>query len=195
MGFQIIFQLNRKYFDEYQKSLSEENNDTNNRRICMSEMLEKARKYEDEQGKQIKAEDRPAFHVSPYVGWMNDPNGFSYYQGEYHLFYQYNPYDTHWDSMHWGHVVSKDLLHWEYLPAALAPDEDYDKMGCFSGSAIELDDGRQLLMYTAVDQETLEDGSKGIFRHRQWLLEMEKIIRKYEKNPVLDSKRSSGRCK
>ena len=55
----------------------------------MSEMLEKARKYEDEQGKQIKAEDRPAFHVSPYVGWMNDPNGFSYYQGEYHLFYQY----------------------------------------------------------------------------------------------------------
>lgn len=46
----------------------------------MSEMLEKARKYEDEQGKQIKAEDRPAFHVSPYVGWMNDPNGFSYYQ-------------------------------------------------------------------------------------------------------------------
>ena len=52
----------------------------------MSEMLEKARKYEEEQGKQIKAEDRPAFHVSPYVGWMNDPNGFSYYQGEYHLF-------------------------------------------------------------------------------------------------------------
>ena len=73
----------------------------------MSEMLEKARKYEEEQGKQIKAEDRPAFHVSPYVGWMNDPNGFSYYQGEYHLFYQYYPYDTHWDSMHWGHVVSK----------------------------------------------------------------------------------------
>ena len=112
----------------------------------MSEMLEKARKYEDEQGKQIKAEDRPAFHVSPYVGWMNDPNGFSYYQGEYHLFYQYNPYDTHWDSMHWGHVVSKDLLHWEYLPAALAPDEEYDKIGCFSGSATELGDGRQLLI-------------------------------------------------
>ena len=108
----------------------------------MSEMLEKARKYEDEQGKQIKAEDRPAFHVSPYIGWMNDPNGFSYYQGEYHLFYQYYPYDTHWNSMHWGHVVSKDLLHWEYLPAALAPDEDYDKIGCFSGSAIELEDGR-----------------------------------------------------
>ena len=77
----------------------------------MSEKLEKARKYEAAQGQQIKDEERPAFHISPYIGWMNDPNGFSYYKGEYHLFYQYNPYDTHWDSMHWGHVVSKDLLN------------------------------------------------------------------------------------
>ena len=94
-GLSDYISIKQKYFDEYQKSLSEENNDTNNRRIFMSEMLEKARKYEAEQGLQIKAEDRPAFHVSPYVGWMNDPNGFSCYQGEYHLFYQYNPYDTH----------------------------------------------------------------------------------------------------
>ena len=154
----------------------------------MSEMLEKARKYEDEQGKQIKAEDRPAFHVSPYVGWMNDPNGFSYYQGEYHLFYQYNPYDTHWDSMHWGHVVSKDLLHWEYLPAALAPDEDYDKIGCFSGSAIELDDGRQLLMYTAVNHETLEDGSKRDIQTQAVAVGDGRDYVKYEKNPVLTEK-------
>ena len=154
----------------------------------MSKMLEKARKYEDEQGKQIKAEDRPAFHVSPYVGWMNDPNGFSYYQGEYHLFYQYYPYDTHWDSMHWGHVVSKDLLHWKYLPAALAPDEEYDKGGCFSGSAIELDDGRQLLMYTAVDHETLEDGSKRDIQTQAVAVGDGRDYVKYEKNPVLTEK-------
>ena len=161
----------------------------------MSEMLEKARKYEDEQGKQIKAEDRPAFHVSPYVGWMNDPNGFSYYQGEYHLFYQYYPYDTHWNSMHWGHVVSKDLLHWKYLPAALAPDEDYDKIGCFSGSAIELEDGRQLLLYTAVDQETMEDGTVRDIQTQAVAVGDGKDYKKYEKKSCSDSQRSSGRCK
>ena len=111
----------------------------------MSEILDQARKYEKEECGKIKKESRPAFHFSNPVGWMNDPNGFSCYKGEYHLFYQYNPYNTHWDSMHWGHVVSKDLLHWDYLPAALAPDQDYDKVGCFSGSAIELEDGRKLI--------------------------------------------------
>ena len=154
----------------------------------MSEMLEKARKYEDEQGKQIKAEDRPVFHVSPYVGWMNDPNGFSYYRGEYHLFYQYHPYDTYWNSMHWGHVVSKDLLHWEYLPAALAPDEEYDKIGCFSGSATELGDGRQLLIYTAVDQEKMEDGTVRDIQTQAVAVGDGKDYKKYEKNPVLTAK-------
>ena len=154
----------------------------------MSEMLEKARKYEFTQGQQIKAEDRPAFHITPYVGWMNDPNGFSCYMGEYHLFYQYNPYNTHWDSMHWGHVVSKDLLHWDYLPAALAPDQDYDKVGCFSGSAIELEDGRQLLMYTAVDREILEDGTARDVQTQAVAVGDGKDYVKYDKNPVLTFK-------
>lgn len=61
--------------------------------------------------------------------------------------------------MHWEHAVSSDLLHWRYLPAALAPDTDYDRDGCFSGSAVTLDDGRQLLMYTGVINETQPDGS------------------------------------
>ena len=106
----------------------------------------------------ILAENRPAFHLSVQTGWLNDPNGFSYYNGKYHMFYQYNPYDSHWDSMHWGHAVSEDLLHWEYLPAALAPDESYDRDGCFSGSAVTLPDGRQLLMYTGVGRERHSNG-------------------------------------
>ena len=116
----------------------------------VSEALQRAREYEAEFA--CPEAGRPVFHMTPTVGWMNDPNGFSVYQGEYHLFYQYHPYSTNWGPMHWGHVKTKDFIKWERLPAALAPDQAYDKGGCFSGSALELPDGRQLLVYTGVQQ-------------------------------------------
>jgi fructan beta-fructosidase len=62
---------------------------------------------------------RPQFHVTPARNWMNDPNGPIYYRGEYHLFYQYNPFGNEWGHMSWGHAVSRDLLHWKPLPVAL----------------------------------------------------------------------------
>lgn len=119
----------------------------------MSNRLEKARSFERAEERNIPAADRPLFHLSARCGWMNDPNGFSFYNGQYHLFYQYHPYDSHWGPMHWGHAVSGDLLRWRYLPCALAPDTDYDGGGCFSGSALTLPDGRHLLMYTGVSRE------------------------------------------
>ena len=89
----------------------------------------------------------PAFHITGEVGWINDPNGLIYYKGQYHAFFQYYPDDTKWGPMHWGHVVSDDLTNWKYLPIALTPGDDYDKNGCFSGSAI-VHDGKLWLIYT-----------------------------------------------
>jgi len=123
-----------------------------------SETLQKAREFEAQYGPHIPDSERPAFHATPTIGWMNDPNGFSFYRGECHLFYQYHPYSNEWGPMHWGHLKTKDFLRWERLPAALAPDEEYDAAGCFSGGAVELPDGRQLLMYTGVRRSRNADG-------------------------------------
>ncbi len=151
----------------------------------ISQVLRDARKYEETAEKAVAVESRPGFHLSTRIGWMNDPNGFSFYNGEYHLFYQYNPYSSHWDTMHWGHVASSDLLHWRYLPTALAPDMDYDRDGCFSGSAITLPDGRHMLIYTGVEKEIRPNGSTYALQ-RQCIAVGDGIdYEKYPNNPVL----------
>lgn len=98
---------------------------------------------------------RPHFHFTPDSNWMNDPNGLSYYKGEFHLFYQHNPKNCYWGNMTWGHAKSKDLFNWEHLPYALNPDSKVfgDIDGCFSGSAI-VEHDELILFYTGVEMKT-----------------------------------------
>ena len=88
-------------------------------------------------------------HVKAPGNWINDPNGFIYYKGKYHLFFQHFPYAPEWGTMHWGHTVSEDLVHWEYQGIALFPTKEYDQNGVFSGTALE-EDGKLKIYYSAV---------------------------------------------
>lgn len=109
--------------------------------------IEQANHFIAQSKHQVNQQYRHQYHLMAPIGWINDPNGFIFFQGAYHLFYQYYPYDSQWGPMHWGHAKSTDMIHWEHLPVALAPDQWYDKDGCFSGSALEKD-GLLYLMYT-----------------------------------------------
>jgi len=95
------------------------------------------------------------YHYRPQKGWINDPNGLVYFKGYYHIFYQHAPdFEIPWKQpMHWGHARTKDFLHWEELPVALFPDHDYDRNGCWSGSAVVKDD-TLYLFYASIDGET-----------------------------------------
>ena len=149
-----------------------------------SKALLKARKFEKKYLPFTK-EEQPWFHVTGGIGWINDPNGFSPYKGEYHLFFQYYPYDTKWGPMHWGHVKTKDFIKWERLPCAMAPDTEYDRDGCFSGGAVEMADGRHLLIYTGVSTKRNQNGKIEAFQTQCIAIGDGVDYEKYELNPVI----------
>lgn len=99
--------------------------------------------------------DRPRYHFLPPANWMNDPNGTIFHDGTFHLFYQHNPHRPRWGSIHWGHARSRDLVHWEHLPIALAPDGGMRERHCFSGCCVIAGDGRPAILYTRIGLRSL----------------------------------------
>jgi len=136
---------------------------------------------------------RPQFHFSPEAHWMNDPNGLVFFNGEYHLFYQYYPDSTVWGPMHWGHAVSADLIHWKHLPIALYPDS----LGyIFSGSAVvdsmntsgfgSAEKPPMVAIFTYHNPKLEKSGSK-VFQNQgiAFSLDGGRVWTKYSANPVL----------
>lgn len=151
--------------------------------VC-PEMEISYRESDDMDIKDVYSENmRPQAHFTTKNGWINDPNGLIYINGTYHMFYQYNPAENHWNNMHWGHAESTDLIHWEEKDYALFPD----KTGTmFSGSAVidkdnvlglQTDDTpTALLFYTATNPFS---------QHMAYSTDNFKTIHKYKGNPVL----------
>ncbi len=146
---------------------------------------------------------RPQYHFSPAKNWINDPNGLVFYQGEYHLFYQYNPYGDKWGHMSWGHAVSKDLLHWEHLPVAIAEYNDHltgDSTMIFSGTAVVdknntsgLCEGNDCLV--AIFTSHVHKDNQGLRQHQSLAYSNDKgrTWKLYDQNPVLDIQRKDFR--
>lgn len=111
------------------------------------EQLKEANEAVQAAEKKINPRYRLGYHIMAPANWINDPNGLVQFKGEYHVFYQHHPYSVNWGPMHWGHVKSKDLVHWEQLPVALMPGDPCDIEGCFSGSAVD-NNGELNLIYT-----------------------------------------------
>ena len=122
-------------------------------------------------------EHRPQYHALPPAAWTNEPHGLIFWKGEYHLFYQKNPAGPYWGQIQWGHMASKDLVHWTHMPVALIPEPGVDQQGCWSGSTT-INREVPTIIYTGGDGQkaticiaTSQDGM------RSW--------KKYLGNPVI----------
>lgn len=146
----------------------------------MNPFIKKANQYIKNHKHEVNQMYKHDFHFTPELGWLNDPNGFLYHNGIYHLFFQYHPYDSSWGPMHWGHAISKDLVSWTHLDVALAPLQlEHGEGAAFSGSAIICDD-HMILIYT----ENYFDRQEQCIAYSTDFIHFERS----EKNPIIKIK-------
>ncbi|KAK6129045.1 hypothetical protein DH2020_037206 [Rehmannia glutinosa] len=98
----------------------------------------------------VRQVHRTGYHFQPTKHWINDPNGPMYYNGVYHLFYQYNPKGAVWGNIVWAHSVSTDLINWKKVEHAIYPSKPFDQFGCWSGSATILPGNKPIILYTGI---------------------------------------------
>lgn len=156
---------------------------------------------QDESGRFVKREEtewydspiREAYHFTPWKNWINDPNGLCWFQGYYHMFYQFNPHGQSWSHMYWGHAVSRDLIHWTHLPVVLEPQKeilDAPKElagGAFSGSAVVKED--EVVFYLTRSMGPCVDGEQTL--QQQWMMKSSDMIH-FSEEKLLIGKRPAG---
>ena len=130
---------------------------------------------------------RPVYHHTPAYGWMNDANGLVFKDGEYHLYFQYNPYGSVWGNMHWGHSVSRDLVHWQHLPVAI----ERDTMGhIFSGSCVvdarnDAGTGTNNIIAFYTSHRNMQPGHQRQVQCMAYSSDNGRTFTKYEGNPII----------
>ncbi len=140
-----------------------------------------------EEGIHYDSPIRETYHFTPWKNWMNDPNGLCWFQGYYHMFYQFNPHRQKWSNMYWGHAVSKDLVHWVHLPVALAPQDEILKNpeelvgGAFSGCAVV--EGDEVIFYFTRHIGPHNDCEETL--QQQWMMRSKDMIHFTEEKCII----------
>lgn len=158
--------------------------------VCYLEQDEKGRFIRMPEPSWYDSPIRETYHFTPWKNWINDPNGLCWFQGYYHMFYQFNPHSQRWSHMYWGHAASRDLIHWTHLPVVLEPQEEILKYpeelegGAFSGSAVV--DGDEVVFYLTRSMESRIDG--GEFLQQQWRMKSSDMLNFSKEELVIGEK-------
>lgn len=161
--------------------------------VCYLEQGENGRFVKKREAQWYDSPIREAYHFTPWKNWINDPNGLCWFQGYYHMFYQFNPHGQKWSHMYWGHAASRDLIHWTHLPVVLEPQEEIlnDPKGlaggAFSGCAVV--QGDEAVFYLTRSMGLPSDGEETV--QQQWMMKSSDMLN-FTKEELAIAERPAG---